>query len=326
MNIAHSPDAGATSAIGAIGGIKAWTAAQLAEDTRWTLHVSDDEHRDLQRLAQWAVKFPAPEQDYMPGMVDIPALQRLGARIRFQLREGYGLVRVVGFDPALDDATLRLAHLAIGLDIGEALTHYGRLFDVKDRGEDYRTSAVPVSMTRESTSYHTDSSARDVEPDHVGLLCLHGALEGGESLVSSAISAHDALRASAPDALALLYRDFYHDVVTPGTERNLDRIRDNAFPVFRHDPAQGHATFRYMRYWIERAHDLLQEPLSDAAVDAFDRLDALLDDPRLVLSFTMRRGEMAWIDNRNLAHNRRAFVDSPEAPRTLVRMWTVSRE
>lgn len=324
MNLTHNQQT--HNQHGAIGGVKAWTAAQLAEDTRWTLQVGDAEHRDVQHLAQWAAGRSDPEQEYMPGVVGIPALEKLGEQIRFHLRDGYGVARVVGFDPALDDAALRLAHLAIGLDVGEALTNYGRLFEVKDRGEDYRTSAVPVSMTRESTSYHTDSSARDVEPDHVGLLCVHSAMEGGESLISSAISVHDELSASAPGSLALLYRDYYHDVVTPGTDRNLDRIRENIFPVYRYDPAQGRINFRYMRYWIERAHSLLEQPLQDEAIDAFNRLDALLDDPRLVLKFTMERGEMAWIDNRHLAHNRNAFVDVPETPRTLVRMWTVSRE
>jgi alpha-ketoglutarate-dependent taurine dioxygenase len=310
---------------GTIGGVKAWTAAQLAADTRWTFRVGDAEHRDAQRVARWAAEREAPEQRYMRGMVEIPALTALGAELREQMRNGYGVGRVLGFDPSLDDATLRLTYLALGLEVGEALSHYGRLFDVKDRGEDYRTSAVPVSMTRESTSYHTDSSARDVLPDHVALLCLQSALKGGESLVSSAISAHDALSASAPDCLALLYRDYYRDVVTPGTERNFDRIRENRFPVYRYEPSRGTVTFRYMRYWIERAHALLDQPLPGDVIAAFDRLDAALDAPRLVLSFTMRRGEMVWIDNRNLAHNRSAFVDAPGAPRTLVRMWSVDR-
>jgi len=259
----------------------------------------------------------------MPSMVETPALASFGERLHAQLRQGQGVARVIGFDPALDDATLRLAYLAIGLRTGEALTPYGRLFDVKDRGEDYRTSAAPVSMTRESTSFHTDSSARDVEPDYVGLLCLQTALQGGESWVSSAVTAHDALCASAPESLALLYRDYCRDVVTPGTERNLDRIRENKFPVYHFDTALGRVTFRYMRYWIERAHSLLQHPLSGDALSAFDHLDAWLSHPRLVLSFTLQRGEMLWVDNRSMAHNRSAFVDAPAAPRTMVRMWTV---
>jgi alpha-ketoglutarate-dependent taurine dioxygenase len=306
-----------------VGGPKAWSAAQLDEDAHWTLRVGDSEHRDAEALARWAANHAAPEERYVSGIIETPALAALGEAIRFRLKHLHGIVRITGFDPKLDDATLRMAYLATGLGTGDALTQYGRLFDVKDRGEDYRTSAVPVSMTRESTSFHTDSSARDVQPDYVGLLCLQAALQGGESLVSSAMAAHDALRVLAPESLALLYDDYFRDVVTPGTGRNLNSIRENKFPIYRYDPAVRRMTFRYMRYWIERAHSLLQQPLSEETIGAFDQLDALLCDPRFMISFTLQRGEMLWVDNRSMAHNRSAFVDDPDAPRTMVRMWTV---
>jgi alpha-ketoglutarate-dependent taurine dioxygenase len=48
-----------------------------------------------------------------------------------------------------------------------------------------------------------------------------------------------------------------------------------------------------------------------------------LGDERFVLSFTLQRGEMLWVNNRTIAHNRTAFADDPQAPRTLVRMWTL---
>ncbi len=313
----------AMSPMRAIGGAKAWTAADMATDDRWIVRADDGLHRDILRLANWAAADDAPEQHYVPAAIELPALRAFGARMRCALRDGCGIIRVVGFDPALDDSALRMVYLALGLEIGDALTNYGRLFDVKDRGEDYRTSAVPVSMTRESTSFHTDSSARDVEPDDVGLLCLHPAAQGGESLVSSAVTAHDTLLVEAPQSLTMLYRDYCRDVVTPGSERNLDRIRENRFPVFRRDDDT--LTFRYMRYWIERAHALIGEPLNDAQTIALDRLDSALADPLHVLSFTLQRGEMLWVDNRRMAHNRSAFVDNPVQPRTMVRMWTAAR-
>ncbi len=302
----------------------AWTAARMYEDLRWTLQVGVEERRDALRLAEWARTRAQPEQEYEQGAVAVPALVRLGERVRAELQRGTGIARVVGLGvTGLDDATLRLAYLATGLGTGPALGNYGRLFDVKDRGEDYKTSAVPVSMTREATSFHTDSSARDVEPDHVGLLCLQPAVQGGESLATSAVSVHEELRRVAPDVLPLLYKDYARDVVTPGTERNLDSIRANRFPIFRFDAHHGALTFRYMRYWIERAHGLIGEPLTAAETNALDRLDALLGDARFVLSFTLQRGEMLWVNNRSIAHNRTAFTDDPRAPRTLVRMWTL---
>ena len=301
----------------------AWTAARMHEDLRWTLRVEGGERREALRLAEWAAGRKDPEAEYEHGVLELPALRRLGARVHDELHRGSGIARVVGLDAELDDGALRLAYLASGLATGPALANYGRLFDVKDRGEDYRTSAVPVSMTRESTSYHTDSSAKDVEPDHVGLLCLRPALRGGESLASSAVAVHEELRRRHPALLKVLYRDYLRDVVTPGTERNLDRIRENRFPVFRWDSARQALTFRYMRYWIERAHELAGEPLLAEETEAFDRLDELLADERFALGFTLQRGEMLWVNNRAVAHNRTGFVDDPVLPRTLVRMWTL---
>lgn len=322
-------DAGPRSAHAPIGGPKAWCAADLADAAHWTLRTDTEGTaeavaEDLRRLSAWAAGQACPEQAYAPGVVPLPALEHLAGRARTQVREGCGVACLRGLDPQLDDATLRLAYLAIGLGIGDALENYGRLFEVRDRGEDYRSSAVPVSMTRESTSFHTDSSARDTLPDEVGLLCLQEARSGGESLVSSAVSAHDRLSAQAPHCLSALYREYCRDVVTPGTERDAERIRDNRFPVFAVD-ADGALRFRYMRFWIERAHLEIGERLPADAIEAFDRLDALLNDPLLVLRFTLRRGEMLWVDNRSLAHNRTAFVDDPARPRLLVRMWTAAR-
>jgi hypothetical protein len=299
-----------------------WTAARLREEGGWIVAAGAEERAECERLAAWARDQADPVGTYAPGVVPSPALERLAERVGAALR-AFGVARVVDLDPALDDAALRMAYLATGLAGGPSLDNYGRLFDVVDRGEDYRKNAVPVSMTRESTSFHTDSSARDTCPDRVGLLCLSAAAEGGESLVSSAVAVHEELRRVAPEALRVLYRSYMRDVVTPGTARNLDAVRANRFPVYAFDERRGELVFRYMRYWIERAHEMVGEPLLADERAAFDRLDALLEDQRFALSFRLRRGEMLWVDNRLVAHNRTSFRDDPAAPRRLVRMWTM---
>jgi hypothetical protein len=211
--------------------------------------------------------------------------------------------------------------LALGLRIGPLLTNYGRLYDVTDRGEDYRHKAVPVSMTREPTSFHTDSSSKEVEPAHVGLLCLRPALSGGASLLCSATAVHDEMLATGQADLARLYREFARDVVTPGKERSVDTVRQNRFPIFRRDAASGALVFRYMRYWIERAHEAICEPLEPVERAALDRLDALLADERFVLQIALMRGEMLFLDNRTIAHNRTAYEDARDQKRLYVRLW-----
>jgi hypothetical protein len=303
----------------------AWTAASMAANGSWRVRIDSDVHEDISRLEEWSRSVGDPLEEYEHGAVSLPALQGLGLRARDEMRERSGVFHVKGIDPQLDDLALRLCYLAVGLATGSAITNYGRLYDVHDRGEDYRANAVPISMTRETTSFHTDSSARGVEPDHVGLLCLQPALRGGESLVTSCASVHEELRDDAPHHLSRLYRDFCRDVVTPGSERNLDTIASNRFPIFRHDEGRNEPVMRYMRYWIEKANDLLGLPHEPDDTAALDHLDRRLADERLVLRLNLKRGEMLWVDNQTIAHNRSAYEDEPEARRLMVRMWTKDR-
>jgi hypothetical protein len=303
---------------------RGFTAAELAADRGWTLELGAWIEPELERLARWAEEREDPEGEYAHGRVELPGLEALARRIHAGLVAERGVVRVVGLDPGLDDSLLRLVHLALGAGIGCVLETYGRLYDVVDRGADHRSERVPVSMTREATGLHTDSSALAVEPDHVGLLCLWPAASGGESRVSSALLAHERLRREAPEALRCLYRDFLRDLVTPGAERSSRNLLANRFPVFRHDPRRG-LTMRYMRYWIERAHGDLGVPLAAVELEAFDRLDEVLDDPEHAHAFRLERGELLWVDNRTVAHDRTAYEPDPRRPRALVRMWTQAR-
>ena len=294
----------------------------MADRDAWRFAWTDAALADVHALFRWAGAAADPVGEYETDALALPALDDLAAAMVAEIRDGSGVALLTALPARLPDLALRMAFLAVGLRTGASLDNYGRLYDVLDRGEDYRSRAVPISMTRDETSFHTDSSARDVEPDHVGLLCLYPARIGGESLLTSAVRVHDELEAWCPDALALLYRDYMRDVVTPGMERNERTVRANAFPVFRASGERPVPVFRYMRYWIERAQDFVGGALSVDEVHAFDRLDALLADPQLVLRFRMERGHMLWIDNKTVAHNRSAYDDEPSARRHLVRMWT----
>lgn len=303
-------------------GARAWDAASMAARDAWRFAWTAPALEDLDRLVAWAGTAEDPVTEYQRDTLTLPALDALAASMCREIRTGSGVALLSGLPAELPDLAHRMAFLAVGLRTGASLDNYGRLYDVLDRGEDYRARAVPISMTRDETSFHTDSSARSVEPDHVGLLCLRAARVGGESLLTSAVRVHDELRGWCPDALALLYRDYMRDVVTPGMERNEATVRANAFPVFRESADRDVPVFRYMRYWIERAQDFVGGTLTLDEVHAFDRLDALLAEPQLVLRFRLGRGDMVWIDNKTVAHNRSAYDDEPGARRHLVRMWT----
>ncbi len=62
-------------------------------------------------------------------------------------------------------------------------------------------------------------------------------------------------------------------------------------------------------------------PLDAEDRAAFDMLDRELSDERNVLRLRMTPGEMLFIDNTTIAHDRDAYTDDPAAPRLLVRLW-----
>src|SRR6185369_16132813 len=124
----------------------------------------------------------------------------------------------------LSDEQLRAGYLLLSRSFGALNDRYGYLFDVKDHGLDYTRAAVPVSKTRASTGFHTDSTAREYLPDLVGLLCIDPGFKGGESLVANATDLYSHILAVEPRFIELLTQPLYRDVITPGTVNNVEAI------------------------------------------------------------------------------------------------------
>lgn len=258
--------------------------------------------------------------DFRLDAAAFPALVRFADEVRERLFELEGVCWVRGLcDGGLSEEERRFLYLTLGLAMGEALEPYGRLYAVEDQGVDYTTSAVPVSATATETGFHTDSSSVDTWPDIVGLLCEAPSTLGGESLISNALRAHRELCLQVPEAIAVLERDFIRDVVTPGRERTRPNLLRNRFPIFAgRGPSR---TFRYMRYWVERGQRAAGLPLSPLQTAALDALDHALQAPENVIQFRLERGDMLFLDNRILAHNRLAYRDSEGQTRRLQRIW-----
>src|SRR5206468_10328836 len=69
---------------------------------------------------------------------------------------------------------------------------------------------------------------------------------------------------------------------------------------------------RYLRYWIEAGHEKVGQPLTAEQRRALDVLDAVLQRPELRVEFGLEPGQMYFINNRWILHNRTAFVDYAE--------------
>jgi len=176
---------------------------------------------------------------------------------------------------------------------------------------------VRIYQTHERQTFHTDSC------DVVGLLCLREARRGGDSLLVSALSIFNALHRSRPDLLARLLQPMPHDrrgEVPAGGQPYF------MIPVFSWLPAQGAdgLTVFYQRQYFDSAQRFVQAPrLTEKDIEALDAFDALANDPRLNLAMRLLPGDLQFVHNHNLLHDRTAFEDWPQpSPRRhLLRLW-----
>lgn len=300
----------------------AWTVQSLNADPAWQHIPPAGITTDIVRLEQWGQQQADPIQAWQQGTLSLPWITTLAKAIGERLITNHGFCLVRGVAMGQAPWLQRLVYLAVGTALGDVLENYGRLYEVKDRGVCYKKQAVPISMTRAATGFHTDSSARLVEPDIISLLCIQPGKTGGENRLCSGVTVHNYLAETSPDLLDELYQPMIRDVVTPGVDKDLSRIRANAFPIFA---PTGQFTFRYMRYWIETGHRRAEVPLTAKQLTALDALDSALELPSHVHTFRMAKGDQLWVNNRCVAHDRRAYTEDRQHPRNMVRMWVKCR-
>ena len=103
--------------------------------------------------------------------------------------------------------------------------------------------------------------------------------------------------------------------VRPGEEPTIQ------FPVLQWDGRD--LLCRYLRYWVEVGQEKAGAPLTAAQNQALDALDQVAAEPDLRAEFALKPGDMYFINNRWIMHNRTAFEDhiEPERKRHLVRLW-----
>jgi len=299
-----------------------WDADTLWERSAWRIQVTDQLLATFRQTVAELVLDDGFFESYAHGKIAVPGLQELADEMRKELQEGSGVVWLKG-PPAsgFTETQMKFFFLAVGEAMGNTIGNYGRLYDVKDHGGSYKKERIPVSQTRATTGFHTDSSAHNTMPDIVALLCVQPARTGGESLVVSAAAIHEELRKTNPETLTLLYREFIRDVVTPGVGKTREALLNNRFPVFSQGLYGPGVSFRYMRYWIEKGHQEAELALSDKEMAALDTLDMLLSLPRFAAQFRLEAGDHVWANNHVVAHNRTGYEEDPQEPRHLVRMW-----
>jgi alpha-ketoglutarate-dependent taurine dioxygenase len=243
--------------------------------------------------------------------------------VRRALETGRGFAIVRPGPPMMySPADLQAMYWLIGQCLGrpvEQNTQRTLLYDVRDTGQDVRHGAR-FSVTHAESTFHTDNSFGAEVLDYVGLLCLNPAKSGGESQLVNGHSVLNELDAVHPWALTQLRRPFHfvrRGGVPPGEQPTV------AYPVVSGRNWRQNLLLRYLRYWIDVGHEQAGLPLSAEQTQALDLFDGLTAERRLRAEFTLRPGEMLFVNNRWILHNRSAFEDhdEPERKRHYVRLW-----
>jgi alpha-ketoglutarate-dependent taurine dioxygenase len=195
------------------------------------------------------------------------------------------------------------------------------LYDVRDTGQDVKYGAR-FSVTNAESTFHTDNSFGAEVSDYVGLLCLRTAQAGGLNQVVSGYAVHDVLRAEHPDVLVTLSQPFHVDRRGGVNANESPTVRR---PIIEWDGDE--LICRYLRYWIEAGHAKAGAPLTAAQVQAMDVLDDVLRRADVRVEFALEPGQVFFINNRWMLHNRTAFEDhpDPERRRHFVRLWLKAR-
>jgi alpha-ketoglutarate-dependent taurine dioxygenase len=231
---------------------------------------------------------------------------------------------------SLSEREAAASYWVIGQLLGEPFAQNVQgtlLYDVRDTGQEL-SSGARFSVTNYESSFHTDNSFGDEILDYVGLLCLKTAKSGGISQNVSGIAVHRVLAQEHPEVLRMLYQPMHVDRRGGFREGESPTVLR---PVFGEACTAGQTSsgtpaeliVRYLRYWIEVGQEKAGQPLSAEQRRALDVLDGVLARPDLRVEFALEPGQMYFINNRWILHNRTAFVDHPEPERRrhLVRLW-----
>ena len=296
----------------------AWYGPEMAARNDWIVPLAPADFDEIRHALQvWRARPDAGPAPLAPA--DFP-LPRLGARlleVRRELLDGRGFVLLKGmpvFEWSREDCAM--AFIGLGAHLGRARSQNAAghlLGHVRDVGLASTDPSVRIYQTPERQTFHTDSC------DVVGLLCLREARAGGDSLLVSSTTLFNEMRRQRPDLAALLFEPVATDrrgEVPVGMKPWFE------IPVLNWH--EGFLTALYQRQYVDSAQRFEQAPrVTPQQIEALDLFDTLANDPALHLTMRLAPGDMQFVHNHTMLHDRTGFEDwpDPDRRRHLLRLW-----
>ncbi|MEM7405127.1 MAG: TauD/TfdA family dioxygenase [Pseudomonadota bacterium] len=300
-------------------GPMAWRSESVRESD-WKVAVPADCVAELATALNQLELEQMPMLAIDPGDYCLDACTALMADARERLNRGFGVVVLDRF-PVEDYSSeqVRSMFWLLGTLLGRPVSQsiQGEMMvDVRDTGIPKRVG-VRGFRTNYPQRPHTDNSFNHCPPDHVSLLSLRKAAEGGVSHFISFYTVHNVMLERYPDLLPRLYEPFYQD--RQGDFR-AGEPQTVFYPVFTYD---GELRSRYTHFTIPAGYATEGLAFEGIAKAAFDAVTGIVEDPSLACSFTIEPGQLQIVNNRSVGHGRGEYRDDedPARRRHLLRLW-----
>jgi hypothetical protein len=295
-----------------------WYGPDMAQrEKEWMLKLNPAEIAELERAADALLASQQNIASLTPKDFPLPAIVPKLLALHEELIHGRGFALLRGLPVTkYNERKAGTIFYGLGCHLGlprsqNAMGHC--LGHVRDLGKKSSDPNTRIYQTNERQTFHTDST------DVVGLLCLNKAKSGGASLLVSASAIFNEMRSQRPDLLELLLQPIATDRRGEVPEGMLPYLLIPVFSFYK-----GYLTVFYQRQYIDSAQRFEDAPrLTPKHVEALNMFDQLANDKKLCLSMELEPGDMQFVYNHALLHDRTGFEDwdEPERKRHLLRLW-----
>ncbi|MBI3515220.1 MAG: TauD/TfdA family dioxygenase [Proteobacteria bacterium] len=304
-----------------IAGREAWVGADLRRSD-WLLRLPTDCLAELDAVVARLRRNPLPAIALRPEDFDLAACRGLIDRVRGVLDDGarFAVIDRLPVERLSRDEAVTLYWLLSSLlcrPVAQKLDGT-LLYDVHDTGQQALPgSGIRPDKTNTEITFHNDNAYNTTPPHYVGLLFWRTAKAGGLSRLMSVYTAHNALLRDHADALPRLYEPFWFD---RQREHRADDDPVLEAPIFEQRDG---LKARFALHQIKNAHAMRGRAMDNATHHAVGALEAVFANPALAAEMLLERGQIQYVNNREIGHCRTAFVDHdvPDERRHLVRMW-----
>ena len=308
-------------AFGPFTGANAWTGSTLSADAGVVTLAADCLAEIDQALGVLKAN-PLPVLRLSPDDVEMPACAATMTSVRWELDQGLGFAIIdrLPLDRMSNEEATAIYWLLArmtGRPVAQKWVDGRMLYSVTDLGKPSGNGVRP-DVTNEDQSFHTDNSYNLCPPDHVGLLCLHPAMEGGISRVVSMTAVHNRMAAEHPALIGRLYEPYFFDRQREHADSDATTIHR---PALAHE--DGGLRVRVSRNLIFQGYKLVGKAADRRSEAAIDAWFSIVDDPAMYREFFFEPGQIQFVNNRILGHKRTRFTDWPDAQRKrhLMRVW-----